>query len=58
MAKSALDKLKAWPQKDLIKHLGCPQDYGLVGVYTLTGKCQFPEKPGEQECKKCWTMKF
>lgn len=58
MAKSALERLKAWPQKDLIKKLGCPQDYGLVGVHTLGGKCQYGEKPDEATCKKCWTMKI
>ncbi len=59
MAKSALEKLKSMTQKDLIKKLGCPQDYELAGVYTRPdGSCGVQQGGTDEICKKCWTMKF
>ena len=57
MAKSAIEKFKALPQKDLVRHLGCPQTYGLIGIYTLAGKCIVDGIPSPEVCKICWTKR-
>jgi len=59
-AKSALDRLKEMPAKEITKKLPCPQHFGLSGVYTLSGKCQFGEDgpPDYEYCERCWTSKF
>ena len=57
MAKSALDRLKEMPQKKLVEKLGCPQDYGLTGIFTdPDGGCM--ANHSKDKCYVCWTKKI
>ena len=58
MAKSAMDRMKELSNKELIKRgLGCPQHYGLTGIYTdPSGGCV---AGGDKSmCYTCWTKRI
>lgn len=53
MAKSALDKLKALPAKELFDKLDCPHWYGIPGIYSKGTECSvrayIPERQRDPE---------
>lgn len=56
-AKSALDRLKEMPNKELVKRLDCPREYGITGIYQCTTE-DIENTVDESMCHRCWTKKF
>lgn len=57
MAKSAIDRLKDMSNKELVKKLDCPKEYGLNGIYQCTSE-DIENTVDESMCYRCWTKRI